>query len=239
MVIATQDGSGAKLPLDRGGTKRETSRPIFTRSRAKIRFSERGSAEPSRTSGTTITTWHDLLPYCMNLFGTEFTTDTPCKEQGDTGGEAPPEPIPIQSMRGGDASDILPETLLRETVAAHEDSEENVAETAQRVRGEFASLQRILETRIPRYDAALDVVFEDTELVVYELDRARDFENVLDFCEIEPGLLRRVIVSLMQAIATDRADAVSEYPLVVRKPTAFRAGERHARARLSRSDHTE
>lgn len=169
----------------------------------------------------------------MNIFGTEFTTDTPSEQRVDPGGEPPPEPISIQPIRGGDASDIVPEDLLRETVAEHEDPEENVAETAREVRGEFASLQRVLETRIPRYDAALDVVFEDSELIVYRLETERDFENVLDFCEIDTALLRRVIVALMRAIATDRGDTTVAYPLVVRKPTAFRAGERHARARLS------
>lgn len=175
----------------------------------------------------------------MNLFGTGFLTDTPSKHREDTGGDAPPEPIPIQPIRGGDASDIVSEALLRKTVAEHKDAEENVAETARTVRGEFASLQRILETRIARYDAALDVVFEDSELIVYRLETERDLENILHFCEIETPLLQRAIVALMQAIATDRADTVPAYPLVVRKPTAFRAGERHVRTRCAQSTHTD
>lgn len=174
----------------------------------------------------------------MNLFGTEFTTDTRSTQRVDTGGDTLPEPVPIQPIRGGDASDIVPEDLLRKTVAEHRGSDENVAETARRVRGEFASLQRVLETRIARYDAALDAVFEDTELIVYRLETERDYENIFDFCEIEVALFRRVIVALMQAIATERADTAPEHPLVVRKPTAFRAGERHARARLTRPNHT-
>lgn len=174
----------------------------------------------------------------MNIFGTEFTADFPPEQPAGTGGEAPPEPVPIQTMRGGDASDIVPEKLLRRIVAEHDDSDENVVETARGIRGEFASLQRVLETRIARYDAALDVSFEDTELVVYRLEKEQDFDYILDFCEIENPLFRRVILALMQAIATDRAASTPEYPLVVRKPTAFRAGERHARTRLSRSDHT-
>lgn len=175
----------------------------------------------------------------MNLFGTEFTANAPSEQRVDAGGEAPPEPIPLQTMRGGDASDVVPSDLLRETVAAHADSDENVAETARMVRGEFASLQRILETRIARYDAELDVVFEDTELIVYRLEKERDFEYILDFCEVEKALLRSVIVASMQAIAADRAGTTPEYPLVVRKPTAFRAGERHARTRLSRPNPTD
>ncbi|WP_254823504.1 hypothetical protein [Haloglomus halophilum] len=173
----------------------------------------------------------------MNLFGTEFTTET-SEQRADSGGEAPPESIPIQTIRGGDASDVVSEGLLRTTVAEHGDPAKNVPETVRRVRGEFASLQRVLETRIARYDAALEVVFEDTELIIYRLETERDFENILDFCEIETALHRRVIVALMRAIATDRTDTSPEYPLVVRKPTAFRAGERHARARLTRPDRT-
>lgn len=171
----------------------------------------------------------------MNIFGTEFTTTLPSEQSVDTGGEDPTEPIPIRTLRGGDASDIIPEGLLREKVAEHKDSDENIAETARVVRGEFASLQRILETRIDRYDAELDVVYEDEELVIYRLETELAFEYILDFCEIEVDVTRNVILELMEAIATDRTDAVSEHPLVVRKPAAFRAGERHARARLSRS----
>lgn len=188
---------------------------------------------------STNTVRSELLPHSMNIFGTEFTANVPSERRADTGGEAPPEPIPIQTMRGGDASDILSEALVRKTVAEHKGSDANVSEVARMVRGEFASLQRVLETRIARYDATLDVVFEDTELIIYRLETERDFENILDFCEIENAFTRRAIVELMQAIATDRAEAISEYPLVVRKPTAFRAGERHARARLSRPTHTD
>lgn len=175
----------------------------------------------------------------MNIFGTEFTTNVPTEQRVETGGEAPPEPVPIQTLRGGDASDILSDDLLRQTVAEHKDAAENIAEIARQVRGEFAALQRVLETRIARYDAELDVVVEDTELIIYRLEKERDFEYIFDFFEIQNTFLRRVLVALMQAIATDRAATTSEYPLVVRKPTAFRAGERHARARLSPLNHTD
>lgn len=170
----------------------------------------------------------------MNIFGTEFMTGLPSEQCEETEGETPPEPIPIQTFGGGDASDIVPENLLNATVAEHGDGTD-IAETARTIRGEFASLQRVLETRIARYDAELDVAYEDEELVVYRLERDLDFENVLDFCEIERPLLRRGIAELMTAIAADRACTAPEHPLVVRKPIAFRAGERHARARLSRS----
>lgn len=176
-----------------------------------------------------------LIPHGMNIFGAEFTADIPSEQRVETGGETPPEPIPIQTLRGGDASDILPEDLLRRKVAEYKGSDGDVAETARMVRGEFASLQRVLETRIARYDSSLEVLFEDDELIIYRLERALDFEYILDFCEIEGSLTRHVIVESMEAIATDRAADGAEYPLVVRKPTAFRAGERHARARLSRS----
>lgn len=168
----------------------------------------------------------------MNIFGTEFTTSPPSEGDGETDAEPPPEPIPLQTFGGGDASDIVPGDRLRATVAEHSNGTE-IAETARTVRGEFASLQRVLETRIARYDAELDVAFEDEEVVVYRLGGERDFENVLDFCEIERALLRRVITELMTAIAAERAGTAPEYPLVVRKPMAFRAGERHARARRS------
>jgi hypothetical protein len=170
----------------------------------------------------------------MNILGTEFMSGLSSQQCGETGDEAPSEPIPIETFGGGDASDILPENLLEATVAAHVDGTD-IAETARTVRGEFASLQRVLETRIARYDAELDVAHEDEELVVYRLERALDFENVLDFCEIERPLLRRCIAELMTAIAGKRAGTAPEHPLVVRKPMAFRAGERHAHVRHSRS----
>lgn len=175
----------------------------------------------------------------MNIFGTESTACIPVRQRVDTGGEAPPEPIPIQTLRGGDAADIVPDDLLRKTVADRGTSGEDAAETTRKFRGEFAALQRVLETRIARYDAELEVTFEDSELIVYQLETKRDFEYILDFCEIEDARFRRGIVELMQAIAADRTTTASEYSLVVRKPTAFRAGERHARARLTGSAHDD
>ncbi|WP_276261421.1 hypothetical protein [Haloglomus litoreum] len=167
----------------------------------------------------------------MNIFGAEFTTDTPPEGDGEIGAETPSEPISIQTFGGSDASDILTDDFLRTTVARHVEPDGEIAETIRTVRGEFASIQRVLETRILRYDAKLDVAFEDEELLVYRLERRVDFEYILDFCEIDHSILRDIIRELMVAIAADRAATAPEYPLVVRKPIAFRAGERHAHAR--------
>lgn len=176
----------------------------------------------------------------MNIFGTEFDGEVQPERRVETGSETPPEPVPIQTLRGGDASDIVPRERLRAAVTAHVDSDGNTAQTARTIRGEFASLQRVLESRIARYDAALEVVFEDDEVIVYRLETRRDFRTIFEFCEIERRLFRDVIVELMRAIAADRTATVPEFPLVVRKPTAFRAGERHALSRRSRSsDHDD
>lgn len=164
-----------------------------------------------------------------------FTANVPTGERVTAGGETPPEPIPILTLRGGDAADIVPEDLLRTVVADHSDGDGNVAEEVRTVRGKFAALQRVLETRIARYDAELDVVFEDTELIVYRLDDERDFDNIFDFCEIDSSRTRRLVVELMRAIATGRTASVTEFPLVVRKPRAFRVGEQHAHNRVARS----
>ncbi len=175
----------------------------------------------------------------MNIVGTGSTASVPSEQREYTERDTSAESIPIQTLRGGDASDIVPEDVLRETVAKYEDSDQNVVGPTRTVRGEFAELQRVLETRIARFDAELDVAFEDTDLIIYRLETEREFEYILDFCEVENARSRQVIVTLMRTIATDRTAAAPEYPLVVRKPLAFRAGERHARTRSSQPDHRD
>lgn len=143
--------------------------------------------------------------------------------------------VPIRTMSGGDASDILPERLLDETFEKLQASPTPIPFTKQSLRGEFASIQRIFATRIERYDASFDVLFEDEELIVYELETEKDLANILDYCEIEDRLMRVAVAELLEAIAADRADDLTDDLLVVRKPLAFRAGERHILNRLSSS----
>lgn len=154
-------------------------------------------------------------------------------EFDDTESDDTSETVPIRTMSGGDASDILPERLLDETFDELRESANRIPFTKQSLRGEFASIQRVFATRIERYDASFDVSFEDDELLVYRLESRKDLENILDYCEIEDRLMRFAIQELLEAIAADRAVDPAENVLVVRKPLAFRAGERHILHRLS------
>lgn len=175
----------------------------------------------------------------MNIFDTGYTTSSADKTNSsgkqpiDAEIESPPETSSIQTLRGGDASDIVPEDMLRKTVAEYEDADQNVVGPTRTVRSEFAELQRVLETRIARYDEELDVVFEDAELIIYRLENEREFEYILDFCDVEDARTRQIIIEVMRTITTDRTAIPPEFPLVVRKPLAFRAGERHAGIRFS------
>lgn len=154
-------------------------------------------------------------------------------EFDNAGPDGTEETVPIRTMSGGDASDILPDRLLDETFEELQESANNIPFTKQSLRGEFASIQRIFATRIARYDASFDVLFEDEELITYQLETEKDLENILDYCEIEDRLMRFAIAELLAAIATDRAGDLAGDLLVVRKPLAFRAGERHILNRLS------
>lgn len=146
------------------------------------------------------------------------------------------ETIPIRTLSGGDASDILSDRLLDQTFERLEDSAKRVPFAKRSLRGEFASIQRVFATRIERYDASFDVLYEDEELVVYRLESEKDLEYIFDYCEIEDRSMRFAIAELLEAIATERAGDLSEDVLVVRKPLAFRAGERHVLDRLSSPD---
>jgi hypothetical protein len=136
---------------------------------------------------------------------------------------------------GGDASDILPEELLGRRLRAHGRPGRNASLSPRAVRGEFELLQRELATKIGRLDRDCEIVHEDRELIVYALSKRKDLAYVLDYCEIEDRLLRRVLVDLLASIAEERGEAPA-HPLVVRKPTTFRAGERHALERLQDSE---
>lgn len=137
-----------------------------------------------------------------------------------------------QISRGGDASDILPDRILQTQIQSSRRFKQNTASPASTIRGEFAQLQRELEVKIHRFDRTYDVCYEDSELIIYPLDRQKDYEYILDFCEVENIRLRKILIELMRAIATDRTNQVDQYPLVIRKPQLFRSGERHLRRQL-------
>lgn len=169
----------------------------------------------------------------MPLFVTGFAPGGSSDEFADAESDGRPDPIPIRTLSGGDASDILPDELLDETFEELEDSANTIPFTKRSLRGEFASIQRVFATRIERYDASFDLLYEDEELIVYQLESEKDLEYIFDYCEIEDRSMRFAIADLLEAIATDRTSHPSEDLLVVRKPLAFRAGERHALAHLS------
>lgn len=136
--------------------------------------------------------------------------------------------------KGGDAADILPDGTLERLIGSLEGVGRDDPPRTLVIRGEFAQLQRELEGKIERFDRTCAVCYEDAELVIYRLDRQKDYEYILDYCEIDDARLRRTMVELMRAIAADRAGDVPPYPLVVRKPQMFRSGERHVLFRLER-----
>lgn len=171
------------------------------------------------------------------MFPPGYSPGGPPWEFDDTEFDGSSETVPIRTMSGGDASDILSERLLDETFEELRESANAIPFTKHSLRGEFASIQRIFATRIERFDASFDVWFEDEELVVYELETEKDLETILDYCEIEDRLMRVAVAELLEAIATDRAGDLPDDLLVVRKPLAFRAGERHILHRLSSRIH--
>lgn len=175
----------------------------------------------------------EALARTMTGFAPWPTSGSSSGEVENTEFDGVTEPIPVRTLSGGDASDILPDRLLDGTFERLGDSANQIPFTKRTLRGEFASLQRIFATRIERYDASFDVLYEDEELVVYRLETEKDLEYIFDYCEIEDRLMRFAIAELLEAIATDRAGDLSEDVLVVRKPLAFRAGERHILDRLS------
>jgi len=146
------------------------------------------------------------------------------------------DPTADAAPGGGDASDILPEELLGRRLRAHGRTDRPPDALSPRtVRGEFGLLQRELATKIGRLDRDCEIAFEDRELIVYALSKRKDLAYILDYCEIEDRLLRRVLLDLLAAIAEQRGEAPT-HPLVVRKPATFRAGERHAIEQLHDTD---
>ena len=136
--------------------------------------------------------------------------------------------------KGGDAADVLPDGALERLGGSPEGAGGDDPPRTLTIRGEFAQLQRELEGKIERFDRTCAVCYEDAELVVYRLDKQKDYEYILDYCEIDDAGLRRTMVELMRTIAADRTEDVPRYPLVVRKPQMFRSGERHVLYRLER-----
>ncbi|QLH82083.1 hypothetical protein [Halosimplex pelagicum] len=133
----------------------------------------------------------------------------------------------LRVSKGGDASDIIPDEILTYRIRSYGRFNQDDASPAVTIRGEFAQLQRELESRIEQFDHTCNVCYEDSEVIIYQLDKQKDYEYLLDYCEIENLQLRVIIVELMREIAADRSEDVGQYPLVIRKPRMFRSGERH------------
>ncbi|MGQ3330709.1 hypothetical protein [Halorubrum sp. FL23] len=138
----------------------------------------------------------------------------------------------LQVSKGDDASDILPDEILKDHIRSFENSIQNYASQAIMIRGEFAQLQRELETQIEQFDQTCEVHYEDSEVIIYQLNKQKDYEYILDYNEVEVPQLRVILIELMRAIAADRSDEVGRYPLVIRKPQMFRSGERHITSQL-------
>ncbi|WP_336136430.1 hypothetical protein [Natronomonas amylolytica] len=139
--------------------------------------------------------------------------------------------------KGGDATDILPDEILKTRIQSRERFTQDDACSMVAVRGEFAQLQRELEARIEQFDRTCDVCYEDSEVIIYRLDKQKDYEYILDYCEVENTRLREMLVEVIRAIAADRTDEVGRYPLVIRKPHMFRSGERHVLQLLRSKNH--
>ena len=139
------------------------------------------------------------------------------------------------AWRGGDATEILPDEILKTRIQSYRKFMRNDASPANTVRGEFAQLQRELETRIEQFDRTCDICYEDSEVIIYQLEKQKDYEYILDYCEVENTQIREILVELIRAIGADRTDEAGQYPLIIRKPRMFRSGERHVLGQLFRS----
>ena len=168
----------------------------------------------------------------MNIIGLSGADSDPPR-RGDIADGYGDEPVTAAAPGGGDASDILPEELLERRLRQRGLSKGDCGRSARSIRGEFGLLQRELSAKIARFDRDCEVVYEDGEAIVYGLSKRKDVAYVLDYCEIDDRLVRELIVELMGDIAEARAGSAPTHPLVIRKPASFRAGERHALARLS------
>lgn len=150
---------------------------------------------------------------------------SPIRTDSSAGERRPP------ASEGNDASDILSDELLEERMRERHPGR-NDAVTPLSVRGEFALLQRELATKITQFDRDCAVAYEDEELIIYALGSRKDIEYVFDYCEIEGRPMRGLLLEVMRSLALDRAGKELEFPLAVRKPHLFRAGERHAGRRV-------
>jgi len=168
----------------------------------------------------------------MNIIGLSGGDRDP-PQRGEIADGYGDDPGTTAAPGGGDASDILPEELLERRLRQRGLPKVGHARSAESIRGEFGLLQRELSAKIGRFDRDCEVAFEDGEAIVYRLPKRKDLEYVLDYCEIDDRLVRELVVELMGDIAEDRAGSAPAHPLVIRKPASFRAGERHALARLS------
>lgn len=135
--------------------------------------------------------------------------------------------------KGSDATDILPDEILKSRIRSCEGFEDDASPVVT-IREEFAQVQRELEAKIERFDRTCEVRHEDAEVIVYRLDKRKDYEYILDYCEVESPQYREILMELIRTIAAERTDDVVRHPLVVRKPHMFRSGERHVLGQLFR-----
>lgn len=134
--------------------------------------------------------------------------------------------------KGSDSTDILPDDVLKSRIRSCDGFRDNDASPLVTIREEFAQVQRELEAKIERFDRTCEVCHEDAEVIVYRLDKRKDYEYILDYCEVETAQYREILVELFRTIAGDRTDEMVQHPLVIRKPHMFRSGERHVLGQL-------
>lgn len=139
------------------------------------------------------------------------------------------------AWRGGDATDILPDEILKNRILSDRKSIPSDVSLAVTIRSEFAQVQRELEAKIEQFDRTCDVCYEDSEVIIYQLEKQKDYEYILDYCEVETTHVREILVELIQATVADRTDEAGRCPLIIRKPHMFRSGERHLLGQLLQS----
>lgn len=88
--------------------------------------------------------------------------------------------------KGSDATDILPDDVLDTRTQSCDGFRDNDASPLVTIREEFAQVQRELEAKIERFDRICEVWHEGAEVIIYRLDKPKDYEYILDYCEVEP-----------------------------------------------------
>lgn len=138
---------------------------------------------------------------------------------------------------GEDASDVVSDSQIDSRIQQHDDPGHEDAATVERVRDVLATLQRDLANHISEYDDTLDVAHEDQETIVYIDPDGHELEYALDEAGVDDEIMRTIVDGLFHDLARERCDLdwPADYPLVVRKPSEFRAAEQHALRSLGRT----